>query len=214
MVVDENRGRSAILERALSDHGHEVVTSTKSSNLSSLVKEIAPDVIIIDLESPSRDTLEQMRTSSRDNPKPVVMFTEDNNADSIKDAIEAGVSAYVVDGLTDKRVKSLVDVAIARFREYQALKDELTKVKNSLEDRKVIDRAKGILMKHKSCTEDEAYQLLRKSAMQTNQKIADDLVISIGTVKGHVSNILSKLHLADRTQAAVYAWQEGLVRRE
>ena len=166
----------------MSDHGHEVVTSTKSSNLSSLVTEIAPDVIIIDLESPSRDTLEQMRTISRDNPKPVVMFSEDNNADSIKEAIEAGVSAYVVDGLTDKRVKSLVDVAIARFREYQALKDELTKVKNSLEDRKVIDRAKGILMKHKSCTEDEAYQLLRKSAMQTNQKIADvarNLIASI-----------------------------------
>ena len=174
LVVDDNRGRSAILERALRDYGHEVITIFNSgSDLSSRVAALSPDVIIIDLESPGRDTLEQMRTISRDNPKPVVMFSEDNNADSIKDAIEAGVSAYVVDGLNDRRVKSLIDVAIARFREYQALKDELTQVKNSLEERKIIDRAKGILMQHKSCSEDDAYQLLRKSAMQTNQRIVD-----------------------------------------
>lgn len=183
LLVDENRGRSAILKRALEDSGYEVISTLYSGNaLSSKVSELSPDVIIIDLESPDRDTLEQMRTISRDNPKPVVMFSDDNKPESIKEAIEAGVSAYVIDGLSDKRVKSLMDVAIARFREYQALKDELTQAKNSLEERKIIDRAKGILMKHKSCDEEEAYQLLRKSAMQSNQRlveVARNLIASI-----------------------------------
>lgn len=183
LLVDENRGRSAILKRALEDSGYEVITTLYSGNaLSHKVSELSPDVIIIDLESPDRDTLEQMRTISRDNPKPVVMFSDDNKPESIKEAIEAGVSAYVIDGLSDKRVKSLMDVAIARFREYQALKDELTQAKTSLEERKIIDRAKGILMKHKSCDEEEAYQLLRKSAMQSNQRlveVARNLIASV-----------------------------------
>lgn len=174
LVVDDNRGRSAVVERALSEHGHAVMTIQNcDSGLSKQVAEIGPDVIIMDLESPSRDTLEQMRTISRDNPKPVVMFAEDNNSNSIREAIEAGVSAYVVDGLSDKRVKPLIDVAIARFKEYQSLRDELNQVKNSLEERKLVDRAKGILMKRKQCSEEEAYQLLRRSAMQSNQRIGE-----------------------------------------
>lgn len=183
LLVDENRGRAAILQRALNDCGHEVIATLDSgADLNNQVAHIAPDVIIIDLESPDRDTLEQMRCLSRDNPKPVVMFSDDNNTESIRDAIEAGVSAYVVDGLSDTRVKSLMDVAVARFREYQALKDELTQVKNTLEERKIIDRAKGILMKHKNCSEEEAYQLLRKSAMSSNQRLVDiarNLIASI-----------------------------------
>lgn len=183
LLVDENRGRSAILKQALDDSEYEVITILYSGNaLSRKVSELAPDIIIIDLESPDRDTLEQMRNISRDNPKPVVMFSDDNKPESIKKAIEAGVSAYVIDGLSDKRIKSLMDVAIARFREYQALKDELTQVKTSLEERKIIDKAKGILMKHKSCDENEAYQLLRKSAMQSNQRlveVARNLIASV-----------------------------------
>ncbi|MET0106738.1 MAG: ANTAR domain-containing protein [Sedimenticola sp.] len=174
LLVDENRGRSAMLERALLDHGLEVIAIlTSGEQLSNEVANLQPDVIIIDLESPSRDTLEQMRCISRDNPRPVVMFAEDNDSGNIKQAIEAGVSAYVVDGLNDKRIKPIMDVAIARFREYQALKDELTQVKNTLEERKVIDRAKGIIMKKKGCDEEEAYQLLRKSAMSSNQRVVD-----------------------------------------
>ena len=174
LVVDENRGRSDLLTQAIIDAGHDAVSMQNSGKvLSKMVSDLSPDVIIIDIESPDRDTLEQMRSISRENPKPVVMFSDDNKPESIKEAIEAGVSAYVIDGLNDKRIKSLMDVAIARFREYQALKDELNQVKNTLEERKVIDRAKGILMKHKNCSEDEAYQLLRKSAMQTNQRMID-----------------------------------------
>ena len=183
LVVDENRGRSAILKQAIEDAGHQVVTTLNSGNvLSNKVMELSPDVIIIDLESPDRDTLEQMRSISRDNPKPVVMFSDDNKPESIKEAIESGVSAYVIDGLNDKRISSLMDVAIARFREYQALKDELTKAKNTLEERKLVDRAKGIIMKHKGCDEEQAYKLLRKSAMQNNQRmveVARNLIASV-----------------------------------
>jgi len=183
LLVDENRGRSDLLTQAINEAGHDAISLSNSGCvLSEKVAELSPDVIIIDIESPDRDTLEQMRTISRDNPKPVVMFSDDNKPESIKEAIEAGVSAYVIDGLNDKRIKSLMDVAIARFREYQTLKDELSKLKNTLEERKVIDRAKGILMRHKKCSEEDAYQLLRKSAMQTNQRIievARNLIASV-----------------------------------
>ena len=183
LLVDDNRGRSAILEQALRDNGQHVIAILNSGeNLSAQVTTLEPDVIIIDLESPDRDTLEQMRSISRDNPKPVVMFSEDKDAKSIKQAIAAGVSAYVVDGLSDSRIKPLMDVAIARFREYQALKDELTQVKSTLEERKTVDRAKGIIMKRKGCDEETAYQLLRKTAMSSNQRmveVARNLIASV-----------------------------------
>lgn len=184
LLVDDNRGRSAILEQALLDHGQQVIATLHSGeNLSAQVSALQPDVIIIDLESPDRDTLEQMRSISRDNPKPIVMFSEDKEANSIKQAISAGVSAYVVDGLSDKRIKPLMDVAIARFREYQALKNELIQVKSNLEERKAIDRAKGIIMKRKNCDEESAYQLLRKTAMSNNQRIAEVARNIIATVE-------------------------------
>jgi two-component system, response regulator / RNA-binding antiterminator len=174
LLVDENRGRSAILERALVDNGQQVIAILDSGeNLSAQVAQLQPDIIIIDLESPDRDILEQMHIISRDNPRPVVMFSDDNGSNSIKQAITAGVSAYVVDGLSNKRIKPLMDVAIARFREYQALKDELTQVKNTLEERKIIDRAKGVIINHKGCDEESAYQLLRKTAMDSNQRVVD-----------------------------------------
>lgn len=174
LIVDENRGRSALLEQALSDAGHKVIAIIASdANISRWVAERQPDVIIVDLESPNRDTLEHMRSISRDNPKPVVMFADDSDSATIHKAIEAGVSAYVVDGLADKRIKPLMEVAIARFREYQALKDELTRVKTTLEERKIIDKAKGLIMKRKACDEEEAYRLLRKTAMDSNQRLID-----------------------------------------
>ncbi len=105
-----------------------------------------------------------MHSISRDNPRPVVMFSDDNDSHSIQQAIAAGVSAYVVDGLDDRRIKPLMDVAIARFREYQALKDELTRVQNTLEERKIIDRAKGVIMQRRNCDEESDYRLLRKTA--------------------------------------------------
>lgn len=174
LLVDENQGRSALLKRALLDAGHEVIAVLSGGeNLSSKVSELHPDVIIIDLASPDRDTLEHMRSISRDNPKPVVMFADDSGDESIRQAIQAGVSAYVVDGLSDNRLSSLMQVAIARFREYQAMRDELERVKSSLEDRKIIDKAKGKIMEQTGCSEDDAYQRLRKSAMSSNQRLVD-----------------------------------------
>lgn len=172
LLIDADRGRAAILEQALADAGHQVVARLDSSGrLSERVRQCEPDVIIIDLESPDRDTLENMRAVSRDHPRPIVMFTEDPHSDSINQAIQAGVSAYVVDGLSPARVKPLMDVAIARFREYQALRSELDKAKHSLEERKLIDRAKRLLINQRGMDETRAYQTLRKLAMDRGQKM-------------------------------------------
>ncbi len=114
-----------------------------------------------------------MRSISRDQPKPIVMFAENSDSAAIEEAIRAGVSAYIVDGLNVKRVKPIMDVAIARFREFQSLRDELAKTKTTLAERKLIDRAKGILMKQRSIMEEQAYAVLRKAAIETNMRIAD-----------------------------------------
>lgn len=174
LLVDENRGRSALLEQALSDAGYLVIAKINTGeDLAGQVREHEPDVIIVDLESPDRDTLEHMHTISRDQPRPIVMFAEDEDSNSIHKAIKAGVSAYIVDGLSSKRVKPVMDVAITRFREYQALKEELTQAKISLEERKLLDRAKALLIKQQGMSEEEAYQAIRKLAMDRGMKLAE-----------------------------------------
>ena len=174
LVVDETPGRVAILEQALADGGHAVVARVATSeDLFARVAEVQPDVIIIDLDSPDRDTLEHMRGISRDQPRPVVMFAEDDDSGTIRKAIQAGVSAYVVDGLSPHRIKPLLEVAIARFREYQALREELAATRNTLAERKVIERAKGILMRRKGLDEEAAYQALRRAAMDQNLRLAE-----------------------------------------
>lgn len=174
LLIDRSPGRAAILEQALKDAGYVVVAKlTGATDLYNEVERIEPDVIIIDLESPDRDTLEQMREISRDRPKPVVMFAEDDDGDTIRQAVKAGVSAYVVDGLSAKRIKPLMEVAIARFREYQALREELLHARVSLAERKVIEKAKGLLMQRRGMNEDEAYKALRRMAMDSNKRIAE-----------------------------------------
>jgi response regulator NasT len=174
LLCDEDRGRAAILEQALADAGYSVIARLDGAeNLSAEVARHQPDVIIIDLDSPDRDTLEQMRTISREQPRPIVMFAEDDASGTINQAIKAGVSAYVVDGLSGKRVRPVMEVAIARFREYQALREELARTKTSLEERKVIDQAKGLLMQHRAMNEAEAYQALRKLAMDQGKKLPE-----------------------------------------
>ncbi len=174
LLIDHSVGRAAILERALQDAGYVVAAKlTGVMNLYKEVERIEPDVIIIDLESPDRDMLEQMREISRDRPKPVVMFAEDDDSDTIRQAVKAGVSAYVVDGLSAKRVKPLMEVAIARFREYQALREELLHAKVSLAERKLVEKAKGLLMQRRGMSEDEAYKALRKMAMDGNRRLAE-----------------------------------------
>lgn len=174
MLVDENRGRLAILTQALKDADHQVVAQLDGTeNLLEQVSQVKPDIILIDLESPSRDTLESLRSISQDQPKPIVMFAERSDQATTESAIHAGVSAYVVDGLNPDRLKPLVEVAIARFREFQALRQELAETRSKLAERKIIEKAKGLLMQKKQLNEQEAYQALRKMAMDRNQRIGE-----------------------------------------
>ncbi len=143
------------------------------ADLCAEVAAVSPDVIIIDIDSPDRDTLENMRTISRERPRPVVMFTNDNNTETIRAAVRAGVSAYVVDGLHASRVMPVMEVAIARFEKFQSMREELRQTRTTLADRKLIDRAKGILMRQLQLDEDAAYKTMRKMAMDRNLKIAD-----------------------------------------
>ena len=174
MVVDEDNERREVLRQGLEKAGHRVVAEVQSTvNLSRLVGEVLPDVIIIDTHSPDRDTIEHLCVISQDAPRPIVMFSADGNADKIREAVRAGVSAYVVNGLAAERVQPILDVAIARFEALQSLRNELADTQIQLADRKRIDRAKGILIKQKSLSEEEAYQWLRKMAMDENLKLAE-----------------------------------------
>lgn len=174
MLVDDEPARAAILERALTDAGFLVVGRlTPDDNLVERARELAPDVTIADIASPSRDTLEDMGMVSRDNPHPIVMFTGQDDPETMVTAMRNGVSAYIVDGLEPGRLKSIIDVAAARFREFHALRLELENARCELEDRKVLDRAKGLLMEHRGLTENEAHKAIRKMAMDRGQRIAE-----------------------------------------
>lgn len=174
VIVDESPIRSTILEEGLREAGYvQVVRISETFNLLSRIYALDPDVILIDLENPSRDVLEQMFQVSKAVRRPVAMFVDQSGADSIQASVEAGVSAYIVDGLRKDRIKPIVDLSISRFNAFSKLQDELEKTKSALEERKIVDRAKGILMKVKGLTEDEAYVLMRSTAMKEKKKISD-----------------------------------------
>lgn len=174
MLVDANTERSGSLKQALLTLGYdEVVCVDTSSSLQDQVKQHSPEIIIIDMVSPDRDTLESLRTVNQETPKPIIFFAEKSDFNTTKAAINAGVSAYIVDGLSEQRLQSVMEVAIARFEEFKKLKDELKEAKLRLLDRKDVDRAKGILMKHRNLSEEEAYQLIRKMAMDRNIRIGE-----------------------------------------
>src|ERR1700754_945473 len=174
VIVDENPIRAAILEEGLRDAGFSAVEHLREmNNLLARIYAFDPDVILIDLETRSRDTLEQMFQVSRAVRRPIAMFVDQSDADSIRASVEAGVSAYIVDGLKKERIKPILDLCISRFNAFAKLQDELDRTKSALEDRKVIDRAKGILMKVKGLTEEEAYVLLRSTAMREKKKISE-----------------------------------------
>ena len=173
MIVDENAERARLIEAGLVADGCEVVGCVIGlADLQEKVNEVAPDVIIIDMASPDRDTLEDMSRMTRDQPRPTVMFVDNSDSESIRTAVQAGVSAYVVGGLSPERVRPILEVAIARFNEFQSLRRELETAKSTLEDRKVIERAKGILMQSRSLSEDNAFRLLRKIAMDRKMRLA------------------------------------------
>ena len=173
MVVDEAPERAEVIGETLRRQGCEVIAVTSPGDMYRQVGDVAPDVIIIDMDSPDRDTLEHLCLLSADKPRPVVMFTHDDDVEQIREAIRAGVSAYIVDGLSADRIRPIIDVAIARFEQYQALRDELGRTEAALADRKVIERAKGLLMKSRGVDEEQAYRLLRRQAMQSNARLVD-----------------------------------------
>jgi response regulator NasT len=172
LIVDQNVARGSILEEGLRESGYtDLVVVRDMQNLMRRILEEEPDVILIDLENPNRDVLEQMFQVSRLVSKPVAMFVDRSDAGMIAAAVDAGVGAYVVDGLRKERVRSVVDMAISRFRAFDRLRNELDSTRQQLADRKIIDRARGILMRERRIAEEEAYQLLRRAAMQGNMRM-------------------------------------------
>jgi two-component system, response regulator / RNA-binding antiterminator len=173
-IIDPSRARAAILEEGLRAAGvGRVIVIPEGADLMARLAEVDPDIVVIDLENPSRDVLEQMVQISRPVERPVAMFVDHSDAAMMQAAVDAGVSAYVIDGLKAERVKSIVDVAIARFNAFARLQRELADARTELAERKLIDRAKGIVMKAKGLSEDEAYALLRRTAMNRKCKISD-----------------------------------------
>ena len=171
---DTEAERSRSLRIGLLEHGYNIVAVLPADAfLPDRVAQIGPDMIIVDAESNARDTLEHVVMATRDARRPIVLFTQDEDMSHVGAAIAAGVTAYVVAGLAPERVKPVLDVAFARFQHEEALKRELADVRAELSDRKVIDRAKGLLMTRHSMSEAEAYARLRKAAMDKGLKLAD-----------------------------------------
>jgi two-component system, response regulator / RNA-binding antiterminator len=180
MIVDPDSERSRNLRGALTLAGYHVVAELKESiDLPDAVAGLKPEIIIVAADSPSRDTLEHIGVTTRDAPRPVVMFTQDGASDSIRAAVKAGVSAYVVDGLSPERIRSILEVACARFEAHQELAQKLADTERQLAERKSVEKAKGLLMQRRGLSEDQAYKELRGLAMQTGKtlnEVAETLI--------------------------------------
>ena len=174
LVIDENRIRASVIEDGLRDAGYARVTIIADmAGLARRIVEIDPDVIVIDLENPNRDVLESMFQISRAVKRPIAMFVDKSDEASIEAAVDAGVSAYIVDGLKQERVRPILKMAISRFNAFSRLSRELEEARGELENRKLIDRAKGLLIRTRGLSEEEAYALLRRTAMGQNRKIVE-----------------------------------------
>ena len=174
MIVDSELKRSKPLKQSLIDNGFEVVAHVDNDlHLQDVYLASRPDVLIIDTDSPDRDTLENICVMTMHDPRPIVMFTHDGNKEQIKLATQAGVSAYVVGTIPSERLTPVIDAAVARFEEFNNLRAELSLAKLKLGERKTVERAKGLLMKQRGLDEDAAYEMLRSMAMKKNMKLAD-----------------------------------------
>jgi response regulator NasT len=184
VIIDENRLRASVIEAGLREAGYENLTIIHDvTGIARRIADIEPDVIFIDLENPNRDMLENMFQLSRAVQRPIAMFVDRSDQAAIEAAVDAGVSAYVVDGLKRERVKPILDMAISRFNAFSRMTRELEEARSELENRKLIDRAKGILMSTRGMSEAAAYALLRKTAMNQNRKIseiAESLITAAG----------------------------------
>ena len=175
VVIDEDKERAFAIVDSLRETGSldEITVIGQTIGLAKRILDIEPDIILIDLQNPSRDQFEQIITAVGPSQKPVAMFVDDSDEQMTKAAIEAGVSAYVVDGLRPDRVKSVLETAMVRFRSYTKMRAELDATKAALAERKIVDRAKGLLMSAKGLSEEDSYILLRKTAMDQGKRISE-----------------------------------------
>jgi response regulator NasT len=174
VVVDESAARAAVIEEGLREAGlSDILVITERIGMVAGIAAANPDVVLMNLENPSRDALEESFTISRSLRKPIAMFVDQSDEDMTAAAIDAGVSAYVVDGFRKERVKPIVDLAVRRFQAFSRLQDELADARTQLAERRTIDEAKAILMRKRGISEPEAYKLMRSHAMQSNRRIGE-----------------------------------------
>ncbi|MCF7202978.1 ANTAR domain-containing response regulator [Pseudomonas oligotrophica] len=188
LLIDDTPKKVGRLRSALIDAGFEVIDDNGPLiDLPERVEAIHPDVVLIDTDSPGRDVMEQVVMVSRDRPRPIVLFTDDDNPDAMRQAIRAGVSAYIVEGIQAQRLKPILEVAMARFESDQAMRAQLQAREQQLADRKRIELAKGLLMKMRDCNEEEAYTLMRRQAMGRQQKLIQvaEQIIAMNDLLGH-----------------------------
>ncbi|TAX76312.1 ANTAR domain-containing response regulator [Rhizobium ruizarguesonis] len=184
LVIDENAIRASIIEEGLREAGHVRVTVVHEVNgIARIIETLMPDVIIIDIENPNRDMMEHLFQLTRTVSRPIAMFVDRSDTASIEAAVDAGVSAYIVDGLKKERVKPILDMAVSRFNAFNRLRRELADARSALEERKLIERAKGILMKMRCLSEEEAFALLRQTAMNEKKKMSE-IAQSVVTAAG------------------------------
>ena len=172
-VIDERRARASIIEDGLRHfEDAEIFVLSDRAGLVARIAEIEPDIVLIDLGNPARDVLEEYFAVSRALARPIAMFVDESDDDAIAASIDAGVSAYVVDGLAAPRIRPLLDLAVRRFHAFARLEEDLAEARGRLQEREVVDKAKRILMDERRCSEPEAYAELRRKAMNSNRRIA------------------------------------------
>jgi response regulator NasT len=188
MLIKDGEGRVAGLRHTLAQAGVRVVAEVlPDADVSGLIGRLAPDVVLIDTDAPSRDTLEGICVASAHSERPVVMFTDSNDRRTMRQALQAGVAAYVVGEVPPSRIQSLLDVAIERFAVDRARREELSEARQRLAERQWVEKAKGLLMSLRNVSEDEAYRMLREHAMQSQRRIGDvarAMVEAAGWLKG------------------------------
>jgi response regulator NasT len=173
-VIDENAARAAIIEQGLAEVGErDVFIICERKGMVQAIAKIEPDVILVDLGNPSRDMLEEYFAVSRAVARPIAMFVDQSDEDMIGAAVDAGVSAYIVDGMSQRRLKPILDLAVRRFNAFSNLQTELQQARDALADRSIIDQAKQILVEKRGMTEPEAHKLLRSHAMNNNKRISE-----------------------------------------
>lgn len=189
-VIDENPVRAAIIEDGLAEVGErDVFVISERAGLARAIEINDPDVILIDLGNPSRDMLEEYFAVSRAISRPIAMFVEQSDEGDIAAAIDAGVSAYIVDGLSQKRIKPVLDLAVRRFQAFSRLQEELKEARDALSERNIIDQAKRILIQKRGLSEPEAHKLLRNHAMNSNKRmseVADSIVTAEQLLGGNI----------------------------